>query len=75
MTNSKQYDCRVVQNDAGWMVEIVRRVSSKRSIVTKSQAGFASESEALEWGQGEAAVLLKKRNLSKSNKRRGRKPE
>jgi len=75
MTKSKQYDVRVVQYDAGWVAEIVRRVTSKKTVVSKSQDGFATESDAQEWGQAEVKTFLQKRNLNKGNKRRSKQPE
>lgn len=73
MTQSKKYSCRVSQDGATWTAEIVRRASSKKSIVTKKQAGFASEAEAQTWGESEVTGFLKKLNESESNKRRAKK--
>ena len=75
MKQSKKYTCRVVQNNTGWTAEILRRVSSKKTIVTKSQGGFASESDAQEWGQAEVMAFLKKLNVSELNKRRAKRGE
>jgi len=75
MRKSKQYDVRVIQDKTGWMAEIIRRVTTKKTVVSTSQDGFSTESEAQEWGQGEVKTFLQKRNLSKGNKRRSRQPE
>ncbi len=72
MKPSKKYNCQLVQDGAGWTAEVVRRVTSKRSVITKSQAGFASETEALAWGQHEVAALLKTTNLKELAKRRAK---
>jgi len=69
MNKSKQYDIRIVQDDTGWMAEIIRRVTTKKTVVTKSQGEFTTESDAQAWGQGEVKALMQKRHLAKSNKR------
>lgn len=68
MANMKKYDYRVVQNDGSWRAEIVRRASSKKTVISKSQDGFTSESDAQEWGQKE--LKLFSQNLNDRNKRR-----
>mgnify|MGYP000271023269 CR=1 FL=1 len=67
MMKGKKYDCRVAQDDTGWTAEIIRKITSKKIVVSKSQGGFASESEAQEWGKTELETFLK--NLSNRNKR------
>ena len=68
MTKGKKYDYRVVQCDAFWKAEIIRRATSKKTVVSKSQDGFATEAEAQDWGQKELKSLME--NLSERNKRR-----
>lgn len=75
MVQSKKYDYRVSKDDAGWATQIIRRVSSKKILVTKSQGGFASEAEAQAWGQDEVKTFLKNLNLSEQKKRRDKKNE
>ncbi|MCW8826417.1 MAG: DUF3622 domain-containing protein [Gammaproteobacteria bacterium] len=53
MSKGNKYDFRVVQEKSGWSAEIVRRVSARKSIVSKRQDGFASETEAQQWGENE----------------------
>lgn len=67
MTQSKKYDYRITQNKKTWTTEIIRRVTSKRTAVSKSQDGFATEAEAKAWGEKELASFLD--NLGKRNKR------
>lgn len=67
MTTNKKYDCRVTQEGASWTAEIVRRVTSKRTAVSKSQDGFATEAEAQAWGEKELKSFLD--NLADRNKR------
>ncbi len=68
MAKAKKYDYRVVQATAGWRAEIIRRVTSKKTMVSKSQDGFCSESEAKEWGEQALKSFLK--SLDERNKRR-----
>jgi len=54
MAKGKKYDYRATQDDGGvWTAEITRRVTSRKTVVSKSQGGFATESEALAWGEEE----------------------
>lgn len=72
MAKSKKYTCRIAQDNDVWTAEVVRRVTSKKSIVTKSQAGFATDDEAEAWGQAEVKTLVKTTNLNERNKRRAK---
>lgn len=73
MTKGKKYDYRVVSDKAGWSAEIIRRITSKKTGVSKSQGGFSTKAEAQEWGQKELKVFLQK--LSEHNKRDSRSHE
>jgi hypothetical protein len=53
MTAGKKYSFSVEKNDAEWAVSILRRASSRKTVVSKRQAGFASEEEATAWGESE----------------------
>ena len=66
MAKGKKYDFRVKQVDACWTTEIIRKVTSKKTIVSKRQDGFATESEAQEWGQNELKTFLQ--SLHEKNK-------
>ncbi len=68
MAKAKEYDYRVVQDSVGWTAEITRRVTSKKNMVSKSQDGFSTESEAKAWGEKALKSFLK--NLGERNKRR-----
>jgi uncharacterized membrane-anchored protein len=72
MMKGKKYDYQVVQGDSGWTAEIIRKKTKKETIVSKSQSGFVSETEAREWAQEEIKTFLQKlgeRNKSGRNKR------
>lgn len=70
MADSKKYEFRIVPDNSGWKSEIIRRATSKKTIVSKSQAGFSTELEAQEWGQRELQSFLQ--NLNERNKRRSK---
>lgn len=67
MSKTKKYSLRTTNTNDEWSAEIVRRVSSSRTVVSKSQAGFASEADAQSWGEKELASFLQ--NLNERNKR------
>ncbi|HHI94954.1 MAG TPA: DUF3622 domain-containing protein [Gammaproteobacteria bacterium] len=67
MTTNKKYEYRVVQGKTHWMAEITRRVTSRKTVVSKSQDGFSTETDAKKWGEKELASFLE--NLTKRNKR------
>ena len=50
MSKGKKYDFRVTQGDKGWKTEITRRMTSTKTVVSKSHDGFATEAEALKLG-------------------------
>lgn len=65
---NKKYDYRLIQDESGWTAQIVRRITSKGSVVSKSQAGFSTEDEAQLWGQKELESFLE--NLKQKNQRK-----
>lgn len=67
MSTNKKYDYRVIKQKSDWTAEIIRRVSSKKTAVSKSQIGFATETDARAWGEKELASFLE--NLTQRNKR------
>jgi uncharacterized membrane-anchored protein len=75
MTQSKKYDFRIEQEDSSWTVDIIRRVTSRTVVVSKSQSGFATEAEAKTWAEDEVSKFLKRHNLNEQQKRRARKIE
>ena len=68
MAKGKKFDCRVLKHGDSWTAEIIRRKTSKETVVSKSQSGFASEDDAQEWAEDELKSFLK--NLNERNKRR-----
>ncbi|QUM75995.1 DUF3622 domain-containing protein [Moritella sp. 24] len=70
MAKGKKYDFNLVLVDGSWTAEIVRKITSKKTVVSKSQAGFASEAEAQVWAETELKGFLE--NQIERNKRRVR---
>ncbi|MDH5572443.1 MAG: DUF3622 domain-containing protein [Gammaproteobacteria bacterium] len=71
MSKAKKYDFRIIKDNNTWTAEIIRQVTSKRTVVSKSQTGFATEAKAQAWAQDELPAFLK--NLNERNKRRAEK--
>ena len=68
MAKGKKFEVRIVQKEASWAAEIIRQITSKKTVVSKSQDGFTSESEAQAWGEAELKSFLQ--TLTERNKRR-----
>ena len=69
MATSKKYDFTVEQNGAQWVAKITRKITSKKTVVTKEQDGFSTEKEATTWA--EATLVELTETLKKSNQRHG----
>jgi len=73
MEKGKKYDCQVIKAESDWSAQIVRRVTSKKTIVSKRKDGFSTEAEAKEWGDSELKSFLKsqsKKNSARNNNRK-----
>ncbi|GLO60127.1 hypothetical protein MACH09_06350 [Vibrio sp. MACH09] len=73
MSSSKKFSYNVVEKRSGWTAEIVRQVSSKRSVVSKREMGFESEADAIAWAEKELPnfiALQADRNKRKSAMRK-----
>jgi len=70
MTQTKKYDFCVVQEQSTWTGQITRRQSARKIVVSKSQKGFATEAEAIAWGEAELKSFLE--NLVKRNERKAK---
>lgn len=69
MAKGKKYEFRLKQENTSWTAEIIRKVTTKKIIVSKRQKGFPSESEAQEWGERELKIFLQglhERNIQRS---------
>jgi hypothetical protein len=68
MTQHKKFDYQIKQDANTWSAEITRRVSARRSSVSKKQDGFATEALAIEWATAELAVFLEKQKQANARK-------
>lgn len=64
-----KFNYRLVQKDKNWSAEIIRNITSKKTIVTMKKDNFATEKEADAWGETElesfVTVLNERRRLLK----------
>ena len=67
MSIDKKYSYQIEQEENGWSAKIVRRASAKKTVVSKRQSGFSTESEAQKWGKDELKSFLE--NLAQRNER------
>lgn len=71
MSQENKFDYRIKQDGCKWDAEITRRVSARRSSVSKRQKGFESHDEAEQWAKEQLSFFLE--NLQASNKRKAEK--
>ena len=71
MSKSKKFSYQVLAAEGAWKAEIIRKVSARKTTVTKSQAGFDSEQKAIDWADSELQTFMKQ--LSERNQRRDQK--
>ena len=62
MKQSKKFAYHIIKEDSSWSVEIIRRVTAKKTRVSKRENGFSSEEEAEKWGKSEVETFLKNLN-------------
>ncbi|MDP2559778.1 DUF3622 domain-containing protein [Psychrobium sp. 1_MG-2023] len=68
MSNSKKFDINLIEDNGSWTAQITRRKTAKQTIVSKSQDGFASESDAQSWAEEQLKEFLQ--TIAARNKRR-----
>lgn len=68
MTQQKKFDYQIKQDANTWSAEITRRVSARRSSVSKQQDGFETEALAIEWATAELAGFLEKQKQANARK-------
>lgn len=71
MAQEKKFDYRITQDGEKWHAEITRRVSARRTSVSKRQKGFETEELAEQWAKDELQGFLE--NLQAGNKRKAEK--
>ncbi|AQM20084.1 DUF3622 domain-containing protein [Vibrio anguillarum] len=68
MSESKKFTIKVTEKRNGWAAEIVRQVTSRRSVVSKREMGFESEAQAQAWAEKELSGFIE--NQAKRNERK-----
>ncbi len=71
MAQEKKFDFSVKQDGEQWNAEITRRVSARRTSVSKRKKGFETEALATEWAKEQLTQFLE--NLQSGNKRKAEK--
>ncbi|WP_022942843.1 DUF3622 domain-containing protein [Psychromonas hadalis] len=71
MAQQKKFDFSIKQDGEQWNAEIIRRVSARRTSISKRKKGFATEALAIEWAKEQLAGFLE--NLQAGNKRKAEK--
>jgi hypothetical protein len=72
MSSSKKYSIKTSEKDNQWSAQIVRRVSARRTHVSKTKSGFKTETEALAWAETQLEDFMKsqaERNTRRDKKR------
>ncbi|MCP3907662.1 MAG: DUF3622 domain-containing protein [Oceanicoccus sp.] len=71
MSKDKKFSYQVQEEEGTWKADIIRKVSARKTTVSKTQSGFASEQEATAWADAELQAFMKQ--LGERNKRRDKK--
>ncbi|ANS86159.1 DUF3622 domain-containing protein [Vibrio scophthalmi] len=69
MSKNKKFAIRVSEKRTGWTAEITRQVTSRKTVVSKREAGFESEELAQAWAEKELLGFVK--NQAERNERKG----
>lgn len=69
MSKNKKFAIRVIEKRAGWTAEITRQVTSRKTVVSKREAGFETEELAQAWAEKELLGFVK--NQAERNDRKG----
>ena len=67
MATNKKYDFIIEESKSLWSAKITRKVTSKKTTVTKQQDGFKTSEEATKWA--EETLIELSNTLKKSNER------
>lgn len=71
MSQENKFGFNVTQQGEQWNAEITRRVSARKTTVSKRKKGFESEDQATVWAKEQLVTFLE--NLQASNKRKAEK--
>ncbi len=68
MSENKKFTIRLTEKRNGWSAEIIRQVTSRRTVVSKREMGFESQELAQAWADTELAGFIE--NQAKRNERK-----
>lgn len=71
MAQENKFDYRIKQDGDKWNAEITRRVTARKTSVSKRQKGFESQELAEQWAKEQLVGFLE--NLQAGNKRKAEK--
>ena len=71
MAQQNKFDYRIKQDNEQWSAEITRRVTARKTSVSKRKKGFATQELAEQWAKETLTGFLD--NLQESNKRKAEK--
>lgn len=71
MAQQNKFDYRIKQDGDKWDAEITRRVTARKTSVSKRQKGFETQELAEQWAKEQLGDFLE--NLQASNKRKAEK--
>ncbi len=71
--SSKKYQSEVLEENGQWIARINRRLSSRKSKVSKEQGGFSSEPEAQAWADDALSEFINTQQTANSRQSENRK--
>ncbi|WP_094751884.1 DUF3622 domain-containing protein [Psychromonas sp. CD1] len=71
MAQNNKFEFQVKQDGENWNASIIRRVTARRTSISKQKKGFASEALATEWAEKTLTQFLE--SLQEGNKRKAEK--
>ena len=69
MSKNRKYDSKIEPSGTTWKAQIIRHITSKKTVVSKQQDGFSDQASAQQWA--EQQLLEFTATLSTSNERHG----
>ncbi len=71
--SSKKYQSEVLEENGQWTARINRRLSSRKSKVSKEQSGFSSESDAQAWADDALSEFINTQQTANNRQGESRK--
>jgi uncharacterized protein involved in exopolysaccharide biosynthesis len=71
MAHHNKFDYRIKQEGDSWIAEITRRITARKTSVSKREKGFATEALAEEWAKEQLVDYIA--HQKESNKRKAEK--